>query len=86
MHMVNKLNRTLLILLAAGVLLFPLAACEREEGPMEEMGESLDNAVDDLKDNTDDLGDNLEDAADDLGDAVEDAGEDLEDAVDGDGQ
>ncbi len=84
--MMNKLNRALLVLLAAGVLLLPLAACEREEGPMEEMGESLDDAVDELKGDTEDLGEHLEDAADDLGDAIEDAGEDLEDAVDGDGQ
>ena len=76
--MTKKLNRSLLVLLAAGFLLLPLAACEKEQGPMEELGESLDDAVDEIKDSADDLGDDLEDAA-------EEAGDKIEDAVDGDG-
>lgn len=29
-------------------------ACDRQEGPMEEMGESIDDAADDIEDSVDD--------------------------------
>lgn len=83
--MMKQLNRTLWVLLAVAVLVLPMAACEREEGPMEEMGETLDDAVDDAQDKVEDMGDELEDAGDEAEDALEDAGDELEDAVEGDG-
>jgi hypothetical protein len=81
--MIKKLNRSILVLLAAGLLLLPLTACkQKEQGPMETLGESVDDAVDEIKDNADDLGDELEDAGEDLEDAADDLGDKLEDLGD----
>lgn len=56
-----KYFNTLLIALLAS---FTLVACDVDEGPMEETGESVDEA-------TDDMGDAAEDTAEDVEDAVE---------------
>lgn len=48
----------------AGVAMGGLA-CDRQEGPIEEMGESVDDAADEVEDAVDDAADETEDAADD---------------------
>jgi hypothetical protein len=62
--------RLLLLAIAGSFLLF---GCDRNDGPMEKMGESADQAVDDAKDAMEDAGDEMKDAADDVADEVEDA-------------
>lgn len=57
---------TLKWILAAGFLAATVTACDRQEGPMEEAGESIDQAVEEA-------GDKTEDALERAGDAVEDA-------------
>lgn len=42
----------------------PLAACDTNDGPAEELGENLDNAAEDTKDAVEDAGDEVEDAVD----------------------
>ncbi len=83
---------TVALLLILGLTLSLSVACHDEEGPAEELGESLDEAIEDLKDTGDDLGDRLEDARDTLKEGVEDAKdnvkegvEDAKDALDDDG-
>lgn len=56
--MVRGLRQLLLVAIAAT---FALAGCDTNEGPGEEMGETLDEA-----------GEEVQDAADETGDAVED--------------
>ena len=76
----NKLS--IFVLLAFTLVALPLlVACETEEGPAEEIGEGIDDVVDDLQDGGEDLGDQVEDAADE----IEDAAEDVKDELDGDG-
>lgn len=86
----KKTSKTLsfLMILALGLGAGFLVGCEREEGPAEELGESIDDAVDELKDDGENLGDKIGDAVDelkdegeDLGDELKDAGEELKDGV-----
>lgn len=42
----------------------PLAACDTNEGPAEELGENLDNAAEETRDAVEDAGDEVEDAVD----------------------
>lgn len=66
--------KRLTILTLALAMAFSLAACKKEEGPMEKMGKAMDEAAHDA-----------EDAMKDAGDAVKDAAEDVKEAVEGDG-
>lgn len=60
--------RTLLILVIGS---FAIAGCDRDEGPAEEAGETVDEA-----------GERLEETAEDAGNAVEDACEDVKEGAD----
>lgn len=62
------LKRLLIVLMFA----FPLYACDTEEGPMEEMGENVDETVDDTQEE-------LGDAADETRDELDEAGDELAD-------
>jgi len=42
----------------------PLAACDTNDGPAENLGENLDRAAEDTKDAAEDAADNVEDAFD----------------------
>lgn len=64
-------------LIAAGVL----SACDTNEGPMEEAGESIDEAMDEV-DEPDTIGESMEEAADETGDAMEDMADDVDGAID----
>lgn len=62
------MRRKILLLLSIAVLSCGLVTtgCDDNDGPVENMGESIDDAMDEA-------GDAIEDAADEVGDAVDDA-------------
>lgn len=62
------MRRKILLLLSIAVLSFGLVTtgCEDNRGPVEKVGESIDDAMDEA-------GDAIEDAADEIEDAVDDA-------------
>lgn len=68
-------KRAILVpLMVVALLMFGTVACvEENDGPLEEAGESLDEAVDEVKDAGEDIGDEIEDGGDAVGDAIEDA-------------
>jgi hypothetical protein len=57
----------LIVMLLAGL---SLAACEKD-GPAENLGERVDDALDDASDRAEDVRDELEDAADEVEDALD---------------
>jgi len=59
-------------LLAVGILLFTMAGCEKE-GPAEQAGEQIDDAVDTMQDKADDAGDMAMDKMEQAGDSIEEA-------------
>ncbi|WP_456269397.1 YgdI/YgdR family lipoprotein [Kushneria sp. AK178] len=67
------MKKTLGILLAA-MMTFAVAGCDSDDGPAEETGAQVDNAVDDA-------GDAASDAADSTGEAMEDAGDSISDSA-----
>lgn len=48
-----------------GLMAFGVVACDNDEGPAEEAGESVDNAMDDAGDAMDDAGEEIQDKAED---------------------
>ena len=73
-----KTIRMLLLALVLGLTGAVLYACPQNDagdGPAEQAGEKVDDAVDNA-------GDAIQDAGDKAGDAIEDAGDKAEDAVD----
>ena len=52
------------ILLIALLASLSLAACDVDEGPMEETGESVDQSVDEVQDATDDATDDVQNRVD----------------------
>jgi hypothetical protein len=64
-------------LLAALLVMLPLfAACERE-GPLERLGEEVDEAFEDAKNGGETLANKVDDAVDDVREGVDDATEEL---------
>ena len=64
-------------LLAALLVTLPLfAACERE-GPLERVGEEVDEAIEDAKNGGETLGNKVDDAIDDVREGIDDATEEL---------
>ncbi|UTF59771.1 hypothetical protein [Gilvimarinus sp. DA14] len=51
-------------ILLLAVFALPLAACDTNDGPAEELGENLDNAAEETGDAMDDAADEVEDAVD----------------------
>jgi hypothetical protein len=49
-----------------------LIACTDRDGPAENFGERVDDAVSDARDRAEDIGDELEEAADEIRDAAND--------------
>jgi len=65
-------------LLTALVLTLPLyVACERQ-GPLESLGEEVDEAVEDVKNGGETAGNKVDDAIDDVRDGVNDAVDELD--------
>ncbi|ABE60392.1 MULTISPECIES: hypothetical protein [Chromohalobacter] len=58
--------KKLALMLVIGMTAFGVVACDNDEGPAEEAGESVDDAMDNA-------GDSMEDAGEDIQDAAEDA-------------
>lgn len=58
-----KLVKILSTALVTSALLVPLFGCERQEGPAERAGESLDNAFDNTGEQVERAGDSIQDAA-----------------------
>ncbi|OLO02821.1 MULTISPECIES: hypothetical protein [Salinicola] len=48
-----------------GLMAFGVVACDNDEGPAEEAGESVDNAVDNAGDAMDDAGDEMQEQSED---------------------
>ena len=68
-------------LVAAGIL----GACDSNDGPMEEAGESIDEAVDGVEQpNT--LKESLDEAAEETADTIEEAADDIDGIVDETGE
>ena len=64
----NKANLLAMIAIA----LLGVYGCE-SDGPVEEAGESIDNAIDGMADSADNVGDSLSEAAEDACDNIGDA-------------
>lgn len=59
----DKLKDKLGIMLLVAMMAFAITGCE-EEGPAEQAGEKIDNAMEDTGDAIEEAGDNVEEAAD----------------------
>jgi len=71
------------VLAFAALLVMPMVACQ-PDGPAEDAGEEIDDAMGD-GDTFEEAGESVDETMDDAGDAMEEAGDEVEDAVDGDG-
>jgi hypothetical protein len=71
--MSSKSLQNILVPLA---FLFVLAACEKQ-GPLERVGEEVDEAVEDVRNGGETAGNKVDDAADEVRDGVNDAADEL---------
>jgi uncharacterized lipoprotein YehR (DUF1307 family) len=55
--------RTLSAALVMSVLLVALSGCEKQEGPMEQAGKSVDNATESVVEHVENAGEAIQDAA-----------------------
>jgi len=62
--------------------LMSVAACDANDGPIEEAAEDIDNVIEPNVESESEVGPAVEDAADDISDAAEDVADDVEDTVD----
>jgi Flp pilus assembly protein TadD len=58
-----KSYKTLGAALVISALLVALSGCEKQEGPMESAGKSVDNATESLGEHVEDTGEAIQDAA-----------------------
>ena len=58
-----KSYKTLGAALVISALLVALSGCEKQEGPMENAGKSVDNATESLGEHVEDAGEAIQDAA-----------------------
>jgi hypothetical protein len=65
MMTVNNLVKTIGAALLIGILFATIPACQKQEGPAERAGKSVDNAVDKAGQQIEKAGDNIQDAAKD---------------------
>jgi predicted small lipoprotein YifL len=61
--------KNLFLLLALSLGAFTLVGCDND-GPMENAGEAVDEAVEDMKDTAEEAGNDIEDAVDDVQDKM----------------
>lgn len=66
------MTKNVILLAALASLTFGMAACEKK-GPVEQMGEEVDEAVDTLKHGEESTANKLDDAADEVRSAAENA-------------
>ena len=69
-----KLGKSLNAALATTALLVTLVGCQRQEGPAEQAGKKIDNAMEQT-------GQNVDSATEKLGEKVEKTGENIQDAA-----
>jgi len=65
-----KSNRILTLLAILGAL--SIAACAEDDGPAENFGERVDDAVSDARDRAEEAADEIREAGDEIGDALRD--------------
>ena len=58
-----KLGKTVSAALVMSALLVALAGCQQQEGPAEQAGKNVDNAVDNVGEQIEKAGDSIQDAA-----------------------
>jgi ElaB/YqjD/DUF883 family membrane-anchored ribosome-binding protein len=68
-----KMPKTLILLLSLLALLV-FTACE-SEGPAEQAGEKIDNAVEEAQEGLEEAGDAIKDTAEEAGEKIEEAGD-----------
>lgn len=59
-----RFNKYVSTAFVMGVLVVALSGCQKEEGPVERAGKSIDNAVEKTGDQLEKAGDKIKDAAD----------------------
>ena len=69
-----KLGKTINAALATSALLVALFGCQKPEGPAEQAGKKIDNAMEQT-------GQNVDSTTEKLGEKVEEAGEKIQDAA-----
>ena len=74
------LKNRLLLGTCVSVLVLGLSACEKK-GPVEQLGEEVDEAVDTVKNGGESTANKLDDAADEVSEAAQEIKEDVKDAV-----
>ncbi|RXE49428.1 hypothetical protein [Chromohalobacter israelensis] len=57
--------KKLALMLVIGMTALGVVACDNDEGPAEEAGESVDDAMDNADDSMEDAGEDIQDAAED---------------------
>ena len=65
----------------AGFLAFGLGGCERDEGPVEEAAEEVDESLDNAGDEIEDAAENVDETVESAKDEVEEAAEEVEEEV-----
>lgn len=65
-----KSDRLIVLLAMLGAM--SLAACAEDDGPAENFGERVDDAVSDARDRADDAADEIREAGEEIGDALRD--------------
>ena len=58
-----KLGKTVSVAMVMSALLVALAGCQQQEGPAEQAGKNVDNAVDKAGEQIEKAGDSIQDAA-----------------------
>ncbi|RUR34690.1 hypothetical protein [Vreelandella nanhaiensis] len=61
----GQLVKTLLIAALIALLAGGLVACDNDQGPAEEAGESIDESMDNAGESIEEAGENIQDAAED---------------------
>lgn len=67
--------------LLAGLLALGVSGCDRDEGPVEETAEAVDDSLDEAGDEVDEAAENIEDSVESAQDEIEEAAEEVEDEV-----
>jgi predicted small secreted protein len=58
-----KLGKTVSVALVMSALLVALSGCQKQEGPAEQAGKNVDNAVENVGEQIEKAGDSIQDAA-----------------------
>ena len=64
--------KTTKVVLLAALCALGAVACTERDGPAENLGEQIDDAIDETRDRLEEAGDEVDEAADEIRDALED--------------